>query len=422
MDEREFDDREFGEEYKRMFDGIRASDELRRRIAELPNKARRRRTHDLRPYIAAAGAAAAGLTIFAAVHNYDPGAGDDGVISETVATSTERPGRGDRSAALPPISTPEISGEAQATAAPAASAAETQAAAPQQQSSGGSDTSKTTEDYMREALEKYGGSSAESGAVKPGTEQGDDIRGGNDAGSNTVPDESSGGSVYFEAESGASETEPAQEDAAVSSAAAVPFGASSAADMQNGGSAKVNDEETADAPALRSVSGNGVVLNMNPPSVYAAYEAQYYGADAGVAVNAEYGYETWDNERYFEYIGSDLIEKTVFPEDFAYTGDTEAGFMVDENGVPMHDSRIFVFEGGSGRFVSIMTSKDTVYADTYLTDDALAKSDICGTDAVVFDMSGAYKCYMVYGGVSYIIDAEGTDEEELAALLASLTS
>ena len=91
MDEREFDDREFGEEYKRMFDGIRASDELRRRIAELPNKARRRRTHDLRPYIAAAGAAAAGLTIFAAVHNYDPGAGDDGVISETVATSTERP-------------------------------------------------------------------------------------------------------------------------------------------------------------------------------------------------------------------------------------------------------------------------------------------------------------------------------------------
>ena len=59
MDEREFDDREFGEEYKRMFDGIRASDELRRRIAELPNKARRRRTHDLRPYIAAAGAAAA---------------------------------------------------------------------------------------------------------------------------------------------------------------------------------------------------------------------------------------------------------------------------------------------------------------------------------------------------------------------------
>ncbi len=82
------DDKKFTEEYRRTFDGVRASDELRRAV--LDAKPSRRRTHVVSPFKATLGTVAAAIMIFAAVNEYKFEPDTSGVISETVVT-TETP-------------------------------------------------------------------------------------------------------------------------------------------------------------------------------------------------------------------------------------------------------------------------------------------------------------------------------------------
>ncbi len=410
MGEINFDDESFREEYRRAFDNIHASDELRSRI--LGQKKPKRR--DMRPYMAAAGAAAAGLAIFAAVHNYDLTGREDGIINETSSvTDSDRsdehsdpalPGNGavpGSSSSQKPSSDGSAASEAPAAQSPAAS--EDRGTLPQSSAEAGTQR-KTTEDYMKEALEKSG----VDGGVSSDTYSGSRADLPADYSLQVETDDSNSG-ARFEAESGGKATYSVE----------IPQGDQGSSSSSSGSVEK--DTDGSAIPPLKSARTAGnVLLNMNSPSVYAAYEAQVYGVTESAYDTSGYHLEKWDDGRYFDYLGANITEKADLADDFAYTGGGEMSLMVDADGTPMNDSRIFAFEGNNGRYVNIITSRETVYADTYLADPDLLKSDIAGTDAIVFDMGGSYKCYMVYGGVSYVIDAEGIDETELSYLLLSL--
>lgn len=81
------EDKEFKAQYKKEFDNIHASDELRNAVINLkPQKPRRVVT----PFKATIGTVAAAVMIFAAVHDYNFEPDTSGVISETVV-STQLP-------------------------------------------------------------------------------------------------------------------------------------------------------------------------------------------------------------------------------------------------------------------------------------------------------------------------------------------
>lgn len=81
------EDRDFLKEYKREFDSIHASDELKSAVKNLkPQKPR----HVITPFKAVIGTVAAAFMIFAAVHEYSFETNTSGVISETVV-STQLP-------------------------------------------------------------------------------------------------------------------------------------------------------------------------------------------------------------------------------------------------------------------------------------------------------------------------------------------
>lgn len=86
----------------------------------------------------------------------------------------------------------------------------------------------------------------------------------------------------------------------------------------------------------------------------------------------------------------------------------------------MQDSVIFPYEGDGGRYVTVMTSKQTLTAQTYLEDERYAKSDINGSDAVVIGGEESYKSYMMSGEVSYTVTSDGITEDELGETLVSI--
>lgn len=407
MDDKEISERGFRDEYRRVFDGIHASDELRRRVLEQGGAGVSRNIKKpafytrMRPYIAAATAAAAGLAIFAAVRQYDFEGGDDGVISETSVMQTEAP---DRAAERSDSAKSGAEDDAAPVSTPAA---ETKTAeAPSAGSS--SARTRTTEELQREALEKYGAPTARPKLSAPESEK---------AAKAPETGSESGGSYSWTIED--------TESAPKSSAETQPAAAEEAAENET--LPRAAQASGGAAPALKSsAAGRGIVLSMNSPSVYNAYAAETanaYAAETYSAETSETTYEVWSNEDYAEYLGADVTEKASLPSDFEYIGGGESGFMVDEDGDPVNDSKLYAFEGEGERYANIVTSRDTVYADTYLSDPELAKSDINGTDAVVFDMeNGSYKCYMVYDEVSYVTDTEGMTETELSELLGSLAS
>ena len=164
-----------------------------------------------------------------------------------------------------------------------------------------------------------------------------------------------------------------------------------------------------------------VNLNIN----YTSYKPQTQSMRLMEAMedpSESYVTEEWDNKRYFEYLGCDLLSTVSLPDDFLFTGSNSMTVRVDEMGNPSFDSRIFPFEGNDERYVSIITSKDQTTANVYLSDENFVKSDIDGIQAVVICSLQEYKCYMIHDGVSYVITADEVSESEFEEILLSLVS
>lgn len=184
-----------------------------------------------------------------------------------------------------------------------------------------------------------------------------------------------------------------------------------------------NDEDISrNIKLLPPETKKSVVLSIN----YSGYEpeiAEFNSAayDCEDIFN-EYSAEDWDNNRYFEYLGFDLYEHLNLPEDFSCIADEKITVMADKDGIPSFDNRIFPFDGNEGRYVTVMTSKNTMTARVYLSDEHYTLSSIYDIPAVIIGTEKGYRCYMICGSVSYVITADGLDEKELENMLVSLTA
>lgn len=184
-----------------------------------------------------------------------------------------------------------------------------------------------------------------------------------------------------------------------------------------------DDEETQEVSEYVSESVNtytkSVVLHVN---------SEDYGSDYGAVSGTYENYDTsdpceavdWSMEDYFNYLGENIFDKITLEPDFEYIGDYEMTVSVNERGEPGFDNRIFPYKGSSGRYVTVITSKNKLTAQSYLTDERYVKSDIAGNPAVIIGSEENYKCYIIENGISYIITASGVNEEELENLLVSI--
>lgn len=162
-----------------------------------------------------------------------------------------------------------------------------------------------------------------------------------------------------------------------------------------------------------------VVLHVNSYDYGGSYMDEG-GYDEAVVSGSAYTTVDWTMDDYFAYLGENVFDKISLPPDFLYIGDMEMTVSLDENGIPAQDSRIFPYEGENGRYVSVITSKDTLTSRSYLEDTRYVKSDIEGNDAVVIGGGEEYKSYMISNDVSHIITSDGVTEDELADMLVSI--
>lgn len=367
---------EFSDEYKRIFDEIKASDSLKAKV--LAQKSKRR---SIKPAVAAMSTAAAALVIFAAVQNYSFDRDDSGVIRETVVSGTQSPA----ASAQPYVNEPEQSAvkterEPTVTTAP---------------------RTKTTADYKKEAVRSI--------STLPPVKSQRSIEGSKEI-QTSVP----------RAEIKTTETPKAE--------SATEYAAPQPEIMENS-IRSVHQTVMSDsgAAALNKASGN-TVLRMNSRSALDSILSGGTRLKAAAAfVNAkeeeyetEYHTEKWDNEKYFDYLGIDIINDIQLPEDMKYEGDDECYFSVDDNGIPKNDTRIFAFSGDDGRYASILTSKDSSIVDSVLDSPEIEKSTVEDVEAAAFEENSSYFFYAKNEEASYVITTEELNGEEAADLLTSI--
>lgn len=367
------EDKEFREKFKATYDAFSASESLRARVLEQKNTAVRKR-RNMRPVIAAVASAAAAVGIFAAVHQYDFHRDDSGVIYEYTAESPQ----------APDTPMPAVSQEA-STKAEESKAVDVQSEKKEKPAK------KTTEDYIREALDSLPSvSHTPIATVRPKT---------NTAAvqPKSVPTAAPAVTMRPASRQG---SEDAPEDAKVPAENAAP-----AAEMRK-------------AAAGAAAPHSGIVLRLNSPALLPVMSGMAESGSIPETVG-EYNTEQWDDDRYFSYIGSDVIKNAESTGVLSNTGSSGSYFTVDVNGTPLNDTRIFTFSGSGD--VSVITSKQNMYAQTVLDSAGIELSLINGRNAAVFEESGIYTGYMVLEDTSYIIEASGMTEKDFAELLLAIT-
>lgn len=415
------DEREFKNEYKRVFDDIHASAELLEKI-----KTQKQTKRNLKPYIAAAASAAAAFMIFAAVHNYDFNSNDDGVINETRISETEKP-----------TATEKTKSQAEQEKSVEKDNAKDGAVSGDNVSATNKPEKKTTQDYMKEALEKSGATKQSEYKApvitsKPdNSNSADSTNSGSSYSAGAIPEKTPAAAVESNAVS--EQSNSYYETSAPEYKASVSLRINKAAETSERTTKFFNNpEETAVAEAAPdaaysaasggSVSG-GAVSNGSAGGSSSAMMPGAGGGGAALAVPSSVDTSVeWDNDRYFEYIGVNLKEKIELCADVEYTGDDTAYFMVDRNGDLLNDLRIFTFRGENGICINIETTRSVDYVQSRIDDESFEKSDIAGTSAVVIDMDGTYRCYMIFNGTAYTIDVSGFTEDGLCDILLSIVS
>ena len=190
------------------------------------------------------------------------------------------------------------------------------------------------------------------------------------------------------------------------------------------------DASDSQQPArMNTIPEERVVLSMNS----GGYEPALKGtaaASAALSLSGEVSFIEWTYVDYFDYLGKVL--NPILPADLVLKGHktssiTDKAFLeecfeigINEYGTPVFDNKIFIFEGHSGRYVGIQTSRDTNAAMAYMTDSHYSLSKIGSIYAVLIGTTDSCRGYMISDGISYTITANGLNEDELKELLLSL--
>lgn len=182
-----------------------------------------------------------------------------------------------------------------------------------------------------------------------------------------------------------------------------------------------NDIPDENSAPVIDASPRSLVLSVNSvqhiPELSAFNTEGIYLSAASLA--DKYTYADWSIDEYFSYLGR-RINDISLPQDFRYTGSSEFTFTMDSNNNPSNDKAIFPYDGENGRYINIITSKNTSDVHVRLQDQSYSQSDIYGTPAVVLLCGSTYKCYIIYDSISYIITADGISEDELKEILTNL--
>lgn len=188
----------------------------------------------------------------------------------------------------------------------------------------------------------------------------------------------------------------------------------------------IDNDEGAVKQEEISVTEERVILSMNSGAYEPEMGMQVYGQRAAFSTESR----EWSYRDYFDYLGT--VVSPVLPDDLKLIGHSAESVLsddflnerffisVDDNGIPSFDNRIFAFSGDEGRYVSIQTSKDTSTAQVYLSDSNLSLSKVGESYAVLIGTTNDCRGYMICGGISYVINAQGLGEEELKPLLLSM--
>ncbi len=113
--------------------------------------------------------------------------------------------------------------------------------------------------------------------------------------------------------------------------------------------------------------------------------------------------ETWEINRYFEYIGINVHNKINAVIKTDYVGENSFEFVTDESGVPVQDMVIFNYITTSGANINVMVSKMPIF-----------EANLSGN--VVSSESG-YNGYKVADGVYYMITTSGISHDGIIALV-----
>ncbi len=113
--------------------------------------------------------------------------------------------------------------------------------------------------------------------------------------------------------------------------------------------------------------------------------------------------ETWDINRYFEYIGTNVHAKVSEVISAEYVGDTEFEFVSDENGVLVQDMVIFSYITSGGATINVMTSKTPIFG--------------ANLNGSVVSSENGYNGYKVANGTYYQISTSGITHDGMIALI-----
>lgn len=135
------------------------------------------------------------------------------------------------------------------------------------------------------------------------------------------------------------------------------------------------------------------------------------GGGASSAVKTE----EWDNKRYFNYIGIDIVSKIEQNSGFVYIGASSNFVTVTEDGEIINDEWNFAFERPDGGYINIITSKKG--SDNSGLSDAVTEGAI---KAAISENGDSYSCHLRNKGTSYMVYATKITKEEFISLLKSL--
>lgn len=359
------DEKDFIKEYKEMFDGIEARTELKDKIL----RQKKPKRNKFRPIAAAIATTAAAVMIFAAVHDYSFDRDDSGIISTVTVSETEPPEQKRQDEQAPKATAvADNSEQTVVTAAPAQKAANKNTVRPKS-TSAPAHPRITPEPYTEHR------ESSEAPAARYSAPE-------------TPPEASSADTV--------SETVPET-------------------DHENR-----NDQQTTEGSLVLPFRTGTVTLRMSAESVLTNLILQSMQQNDELDSAEEYHTEQWDNERYFNYIGNDILNDISLGSDMIYTGGYSSYFTVSSDGRIKDDQRIFVFNGSGSRSVSILTSRDTSFVDAILSSPEIDKKNIKDIEMTVFGSDLTYFFYIKSNDVAYIVTTEGLDGEEIAELISSI--
>ncbi|MDD6763824.1 MAG: hypothetical protein PUD92_09460 [Clostridiales bacterium] len=419
------EDKELYSNYKELFDGIKASDELKSRVL-----ARQRKKYDARPVIAAISTIAAAVAVFAAVRGYDFNHSDDGVIVETAVTETAVPQerfsvsaeqafeasdkrtekKEEKSVSVPEPAKSETAEKKNTSAYGETATIPEKKTVPEKKTA---PENKADEYSAHNAFEGINTESALNVYTIP-TPQSESNRTQtlsssqkSDAHDNQTVSEETNGNIQKD-DGGLKETEMQTRMVLQSDVA-----------EQSNESVSSVSEDTGGSLVIPFPTG-AVTLRMNSPTVLSALMYQTAEVSEDTAADETYHTEKWDNQMYFDYLGTDIINGLKLSDDMEYSGDNSYYFSVDGNGKLKNDTRIFTFTGDGGRFVSILTSRDTTFADSILSSPEVVKSSISNIQLAAFKKEQSYLFCMKSYDTAYMITTEEMDSQEIADLLFSI--